>query len=473
MTKQTKQMVTILILCILLIAAGVGYFVLIRHQAAQEQQEETADSEETPLYELSSDDVKQLSFQNDKAELSMVKQKGTWKLADDGEYPLDQDLIVEMVDEMAGATADRVVTENCEDLAEYDLDDPELSIQATDTSGKQTTLVVGMESISGGGRYACCGEDTSKIYIISTSIYTSFDYSLEQMMELPDIPAVKAEKVTHLKIASRKGKGFEAVYDKKNSPYKDIYSWEIDQPYSQPVAGDQDQLQTLFENYAELSFCEGVTYRSEPEKLSRYGLDNPAYEITIETAKKSVRLLVGDKKKDKSGYYVQLAGEDGVYLMDTDTVELLVDITPMNYVYQRLYAGSQEQLRSVELSYKGKNYSFAVTKKKADSDSDSTEEEYTYTIKQNGKKVDADAFAGAFEAVSNLAPNGEIDSAVEPSGDGKVAEFIFHEKKKDVTLTVYPYDNKNFYRIKVDDVMQFVVDIRTVDSIVDSFVSLE
>jgi hypothetical protein len=36
---------------------------------------------------------------------------------------------------------------------------------------------------------------------------------------------------------------------------------------------------------------------------------------------------------------------------------------------------------------------------------------------------------------------------------------------------VYPYDGKNFYRIKVGDVMQFVVDMKTVDDILDAFTS--
>ena len=39
MSRKKRQTVTLLVLCLVLIAAGVGYYVLIRHQAAQEKAE--------------------------------------------------------------------------------------------------------------------------------------------------------------------------------------------------------------------------------------------------------------------------------------------------------------------------------------------------------------------------------------------------------------------------------------------------
>lgn len=486
MTKKKRQGITLLLLCIILIAAGVGYYGLTRYMSAQEEEEEAADEEGTPLYDISSEDVEKMSFVNSKAELSLVKEKNTWKIGDDKAFPLDQDRIIDMVDEMTGAAADQVVTEKCEDLAEYNLDKPELSVEITDKSGNTETLLVGMESLSGGGRYACRSTDKSTVYLISTSIYTSFDYSLEQLMTLPEIPSIDAEKVVHLQIDSRKGKGFEARYDKEDSRYKDIYSWEINEPYAQSVAGDQDQLQTLFENYANLSFSSGITYKKDAAKEKKYGLTNPRYVITVEAKKDSITLLVGSQTKDKASYYVQLKGEDGIYLMEAATVEELVKIQALDYVYQRLYAGSLEQLKSMELTYQGETYSYRVTKKKDEAGQESSEDasqdgsEYTYTVKKDGKKVDADAFTSAFDAISNLAPNGEIEDKKKAGNnmprtyaEKAVAEFVFHEEKKDVTLKVYSYDGKNFYRIEVYGVMQFVVDIRTIDNILDSFTSIK
>ena len=44
MSRKKRQTVTLLVLCLVLIAAGVGYYALIRHQAAQEKAEKAKES---------------------------------------------------------------------------------------------------------------------------------------------------------------------------------------------------------------------------------------------------------------------------------------------------------------------------------------------------------------------------------------------------------------------------------------------
>ena len=56
MSRKKRQTVTLLVLCLVLIAAGVGYYVLIRHQAAQEKAEKAKESAKE-LFQLSSDDI--------------------------------------------------------------------------------------------------------------------------------------------------------------------------------------------------------------------------------------------------------------------------------------------------------------------------------------------------------------------------------------------------------------------------------
>lgn len=485
MSRKTRQTVTMLVLCVLLVVAGIGYYALIKYQSSQQEKEETAEEESIPLYEMDDSKIQKLHYKNEKAEMNLVKQKNVWKVEDDLDFPLDQNKITTMVDAVTAVSADQLVTEKCDNLDEYQLNNPDLTVEVEDSSGNKQTLVIGMESVSGGGRYAYCG-DSSKIYLLSTSIYSSFDYTSGQIMETADFPTITADYVTGLKIDAKKGKDFEVVYDKKNSPYKHIYSWAINSPYSQPVAADVDQLQTLFESYSDLDFSEGVLYKSDSSALKKYGLDQPAYEITLDYYKKSgskkkipktLQLLIGKQNKDKTGYYAQINKDDGIYLLDVSTVESLVKITPLNYVYQRLYAGNIDDLNAMDIKYQGKNYQISVKKAKtesdnSDEDNEDSEEEVTYTVKVDGKEADSQNFQSAFEAISYLAPNGEIDSKVKIKSDKPAAQIIFHEKKKDVSMNIYPYDGNNFYRIEVDGVMQFVVDIRTVDSILEDFTTL-
>ena len=63
--------------------------------------------------------------------------------------------------------------------------------------------------VCGGGRYAYCGGEENKVYLISTSLYSSFDYSLGDLMTVPDIPTVQADEIRYLKVEKQKGKNFE------------------------------------------------------------------------------------------------------------------------------------------------------------------------------------------------------------------------------------------------------------------------
>ena len=189
MSRKKRQTVTLLVLCLVLIAAGVGYYVLIRHQAAQEKAEKAKESAKE-LFQLSSDDINKVEYQGEKSSLTFDKDGTTWKLSSDKNYPVNQDRITDMIDETTGVAATKTVTTSCDDLTQYNLDKPDLTVTVTDTSGQKTTIYVGMESVSGGGRYAYCGGDEKKVYLISTSLYSSFDYSLGDLMTVPDNPSV-------------------------------------------------------------------------------------------------------------------------------------------------------------------------------------------------------------------------------------------------------------------------------------------
>lgn len=468
MSKKKRQTVTLVVLCLVLIAAGVGYYALTRYQASKEKAEKAEEEKTEGLFQLSSDDICKVDFKGEKASLTFDKDGKTWKLSSDKNYPLNQDRIVDMVDETTGVAATQTVTTSCGDLTEYNLDKPDLTVTVTDNDGKDTTIYVGMESVAGGGRYAYCGGDEKKVYLISTSLYDSFNYSLGELMKVPELPSVQADEIRYLKLESATGKSFEAEYDEKNSPYKDIYGWSIKQPYTQPVAGDKDQLQNLFGSYTNLDLGSGVTYKKDAALEKKYGLDAPAYTLSFQTAKKKLTLYFGKETKDQSSYYVKVKGEDGIYLMDASTVSTLVNINALDYVYQRLYVGDKEKLDQVELSYNGKKYTFDVSKKKKKS-----ETEYTYTITSGGKKVDSDTFNTAYSVISYLAPGGNIDKKVTVKSNKPVAEFTFREEKKTTKMIILPYDGKNFYRVSVNGVMQFTADKSAVDKVIKQFTSLK
>ena len=102
MSKKKRQTVTLVVLCLVLIAAGVGYYALTRYQAAKENAEKAEEEKNEGLFQLSSDDICKVDFKGEKASLTFDKDGKTWKLSSDKNYPLNQDRIIDMVDETTG-----------------------------------------------------------------------------------------------------------------------------------------------------------------------------------------------------------------------------------------------------------------------------------------------------------------------------------------------------------------------------------
>ena len=57
---------TLVVLCLVLIAAGVGYYALTRYQAAKEKAEKAEEEKTEGLFQLSSDDICKVDFKGEK-----------------------------------------------------------------------------------------------------------------------------------------------------------------------------------------------------------------------------------------------------------------------------------------------------------------------------------------------------------------------------------------------------------------------
>lgn len=495
MSKKKRQSLTILVLCIILVCLGAGYFFASKYQKNKEEAEEESD-EEVVLYSLEEDQITKIHYSNSKADLTLVKENDAWKLEENKDFPVDQSKIEAMVSAAASATAKRTVTENCSDLSEYKLEEPTLEIEITDKDGNQKMITYGMESIAAEGCYAYT-DDKKKIYVVSSSITTDFDYSQNELMELPKIPEINTEYITSYSIENKKGADFKAVYDKENSQFKNIYGWDITKPYSQIVAGDQDGLQTAFSSATTIEFTEGISYHASERELKQYGLKSPEYTLsmkyytvksdskedeeegddtTAEIAEEDkeyhdFKLLIGAQDDLQENYYVKLEDDPGIYLLSAELVQSIVDLDAFSCVYQNPCPVNTDALQKISLKYNGKEYNMTLSKEQKSDDT--TDVEYNYTAKINGKGVDDEKFRTAYEAFGDITYSSQIKKNVKPSSDTAIATITFTEEGRKSTVSFLPYDGVNFYRVDVDGVCQFVSDKNTIDTALQNLINVD
>ena len=110
-------------------------------------------------------------------EVTFEKDGDSWVKSDETGFPVDQDKIDTLVSALNSIKAERTL-ENVEDASEYELDQPENTITVTTEDGETTVIQLGMENDSTSQEYIDLNEDSSTVYVVSNSTFSSFKGTL-------------------------------------------------------------------------------------------------------------------------------------------------------------------------------------------------------------------------------------------------------------------------------------------------------
>ncbi len=495
MSKKKRQMFTLLGLVVVLAAIGIVYGIISK-KAPKEESEEESGTEEILLYSVEKEEITRIDYTLGDVQTVLVLEDGTWYKEDEKELPLEQSIPEGMITAMAKVTAQKELSEAGEDLSQFGLDKPSLSVEVT-AGGETHKLVMGLETVGtdSDGYYAYM-DDASKVYTIMDTWYSYFDYVGNQLIARETGPTFAAANMTKLSVDAKKGTDFEVVYDTEDSVGKDIYGWVIKKGFKEKVAGDSYSLSELFDNYSSLSFYECVSYDGSKKNDKKYGLDKPAYTIdftyyesqtegeeTEEEPEKvyhSYKFYVGKETDDGEYYYIKPDGSKRIYMLASEKVEPMVKIEPMTYIYQYCYLGSVNTLDTVHMEYDGKEYDMVLTRKETSgdksgdtSDSEEDDTDVTYSATINGEEVDEEDFRMAYAKTGVVKYTGIIDEKKVPEDDTPYVTFRIVEGERDTTLAFLPYDGTNFFRASINGKAQFLVDKKTVEQLVQGYLDVK
>lgn len=502
MSKKKRQFFTIIILLVILAVSGISYVLLSKYQAKKDKQEaeKTQSEEKITLYSMKEEEITQIHFINSSHEMTLVKDGDLWKDSADPDFPVNQEYAQTMVEETGEMTASQLVVKDPEDLSQYQLDQPQFTVELTNQSGETRKLVIGEESMAAGGCYAYV-DQADQIYVIASNITDNFDYTRNEMMEVPEAPTITAEYVTGYKLQSAKGRSFTAKYDETGAKFADVDGWDITGAYKMAVPGSGDALQTLFSGLGSMEATEGVEYRATDKLLKQYGLAEPAYIIDVDydtvegddtadttsddqkEAEESqtrtahhYQISVGSHNDQEDQYFVSIDGNDGIYLMSADTIDALVEINAFDYIYKPMHKPVMEQLQDIRFTYQGQEHQIQVTKKEVENGiSEDGSTVYDYTILLDGKtELDEYAFQDVYSSVFNsLVYSKEQDNTIKGQGQKAQASMVIVTEKRKINLEFLPYDGNNFYRVEQDGNSNFLADINVVEKAMKQLLEVE
>ena len=289
MKKKSVNLITAVGVLVVLSGAYVGVKAYVAKQEAADT--ESAEEENLEIISIASADVKSIKFVIDKKEVTFEKDGDSWVKSDETGFPVDQDKIDTLVSSLNSIKAERTL-ENVEDASEYELDQPDNTITVTTEDGETTVIQLGMENDSTSQEYIDLNKDSSTVYVVSNSTFSSFEGTLYDFAKSGVFPTVDSSTVSKISVD---GKDSSYVVEKDENNF-----WNITGD-GETEKADSAKATSLASTLSSVAYASYVNYNCAEDELSQYGLDKPYAEITVDYQEEVEKESTDDKNEAENG----------------------------------------------------------------------------------------------------------------------------------------------------------------------------
>ena len=494
--KNRKKALIIAIIC--LAAAAVLYLLVVKLS----QKSEEADSSDDALVisSVDSDQITAISYEKDGKSLSFMKEDGTWYDAEDKSFPVDQDSLTTMTNALGAVSATRKL-DSPEDLSEYGLDSPVLTVRYTASDGKEAEFTVGDTNDAAGGAYLKISGDDA-VYLVASDFADTFNSDIYQLADMESFPTITSDSITDINVKSGS--------------------------HTLEIKNDSDGGRTVLENGEEKENCAessvtqfintvtGITFKSHVEynckDLSKYGLDKPAADISVdytttetvtetsaetvtETSAESVQetadteetesetetvevakqliLHIGSQNED-GDYYAALDGSKEVHVVSGDTIKELIEKKAADFTDNTILSGSLNNAKGIDVAI-GSDSWHLVKKEvaKADDLADSAETEAETEEKwyAGDTEIALTDLSSAYSDLSGMSAEKILDTAAKSTGDAAISVTVKWEDDTETTVSFTVYDS-SFHLAEINGEARKLVNKRDVEKLVEDMTAL-
>ena len=289
MKKKSVNLITAVGVLVVLSGAYVGVKAYVAKQEATDT--ESAEEENPEIISIASADVKSIKFVIDKKEVTFEKDGDSWVKSDETAFPVDRDKIDTLVSSLNSIKAERTL-ENVEDASEYELDQPENTITVTTEDGETTVIQLGMENDSTSQEYIDLNKDSSTVYVVSNSTFSSFEGTLYDFAKSGAFPTIDSSTVSKISVD---GKDSSYVVEKDESNF-----WNITGD-GETEKADSAKATSLASALSSMAYSSYVNYNCAEDELSQYGLDKPYAEIAVDYQEEVEKESADDENEAENG----------------------------------------------------------------------------------------------------------------------------------------------------------------------------
>ena len=484
--KNRKKALIIAIIC--LAAAAVLYLLVVKLS----QRSEDADSSDDSLVisSVDSGQITAISYEKDGKSLSFRKEDGTWYNAEDKSFPVDQDSLTTMTNALGAVSATRKL-DSPEDLSEYGLDSPVLTVRYTASDDKEAEFTVGDTNDAAGGSYL---KISGAVYLVASDFADTFNSDIYQLADMESFPTITSDSITDINVKSGS--------------------------HTLEIKNDSDGGRIVLENGEEKENCAsssvtqfintvtGITFKSHVEynckDLSKYGLDKPTADISVdyttaetvtETSAESVQetadteetesetetvevakqliLHIGSQNED-GDYYAALDGSKEVHVVSGDTIKELVEKKAADFTDNTILSGSLNNAKSIDVAIGSDSWHLVKQEvAKADDLADSAETEAETEEKwyAGDTEIALTDLSSAYSDLSGMSAEKILDTAAKSTGDAAISVTVKWEDDTETTVSFTVYDS-SFHLAEINGEARKLVNKRDVEKLVEDMTAL-
>lgn len=464
MKKKKGLFVGIIILVLLL-----GAYFLLRYLNLDEEDTEEEDAVET-VFEIDADDISNIQIVSGENTFDFSHSDDTWSYVEDDRFPLSESAILDKVSVLTSVSSMRTI-EDPDNLADFGLETPEVTATVTDTDGNETKLALGATNDAVSGCYMSMNGDTSKIYLVDTTLKTDLKFDLSDIAEKEDIPSITGSTITSVTV--QKPEGTARLFQDSGSET----GWTFEDTDGSTVPADSSLVSTYTGNFSTLAWTDYVTY--DLNDLGAYGLENPTV-ITVDyqqeeeadnsdtessddsaeeaaddsagddteedstvTVDKQMIMLIGSQTDDGNYYYGKLQDNSCIYSIGVSTIQNIADMKKEDFLSKKVADYSFADLDTVTFTRNGETYVASKETVESEDEDGETTEETKYLI--NDKEIETTDFNSFYNLITAMTWQSRDENA-QSSGEPDLSVNFYKEGGINVTVDYYSYDT-NFYLV--------------------------
>ena len=463
--KNKKGLIVGIIILVLLL----GAYFLLRYLNLDEEDTAEEDAAET-VFEIDADDISNIQIVSGENTFDFSHGDDKWSYVEDDKFPLSESAILDKVSSLTSVSSMRTI-EDPDNLADFGLENPEVTATVTDTDGKETELALGATNDAVSGCYMSMNGDTSKIYLVDTTLKTNLEFDLSDIAEKEDIPSITGSTITSVTI--HKPEGTAKLFQDSGSET----GWTFEDTDGSSVPADSSLVSTYTGNFSTLAWTDYVTY--DLSNLGAYGLEDPTV-ITVDyqqeeeadgsdtessddsaeetaddstkddteedstvTVDKQMVMLVGSQTEDGNYYYGKLQDNSCIYTIGSSTIQNITDMKKADFLSTKVADYSFADLDTVTFTRNGETYVASKETVESEDEDGETTEETKYLI--NDKEIETTDFNSFYNLITAMTWQSQDENA-QPSGEPDLSVNFYKEGGTNVTVDYYSYDT-NFYLV--------------------------